>query len=585
MKKQSTWIFLLLIFIFCLAGCTRGKTISSPLGLGKTSENTAGTDESKLSAAYFYLESRIHAQNDELPQAIVSLEKAIKRDPDSAFLKRDLIGFYIEQKKEDQALALAQTLADQYPENVDTLLLLVRLMKKTDSKTQLPGLLKKILTLDPGNKETYLRLGQIYMDNGNLPEALDLFTRMAKQFPDYYVAQFYLGETHLLLNNHDPAEAAFLKTIELEPELVEPRFRLIEIYEKQKKKAYKDKILESYEKILEIEPENDRAVLEMALFQYKNNQKAEASQLFLELGRQAVENSRIVMAAVDTFITDKRYTDAVIVFSQMLKADPENANFNFFTGMAYEAVENFNQAIAHYLKVTPEHPQYKKTLLSIAFLYRDMEKPEQAIRLLEQHHDKNPKDIDILSYLASFYEDQAQYDKTIEILEKGLRDAPDNPTLLFRLGAVQDKADLKDQSIQTMKTLIEIDPENASALNYLGYTYADMGIHLEEALALISRALEQKPEDSYITDSMGWVYYQMKDYEKAIHYLEKAARLSNFETIIAGHLADAYVKAGQMDTALAMYKKALTNAKKEDDDLTLEIKEKIKGLEKNPHEK
>ncbi|MBA3011792.1 MAG: tetratricopeptide repeat protein, partial [Desulfobacula sp.] len=116
-------------------------------------------------------------------------------------------------------------------------------------------------------------------------------------------------------------------------------------------------------------------------------------------------------------------------------------------------------------------------------------------------------------------------------------------------------------------------------------TYADMGIHLEEALALISRALEQKPEDSYITDSMGWVYYQMKDYEKAIHYLEKAARLSNFETIIAGHLADAYVKAGQMDKALAMYKKALTNAKKEDDDLTLEIKEKIKGLEKNPHEK
>ncbi|MCP4721571.1 MAG: tetratricopeptide repeat protein [Desulfobacteraceae bacterium] len=550
-----------------------------------TATDDTALEKSQLPATYFYLESRRHAQKDEIPQAIASLEKAIEKDPDSAFLKRDLIRFYLKQKQKDQALILAQTLVDQDPENIDNLLLLVRLIKKPDQENQLPGLFKKIITLDPKNKETYLRLGKIYMENQNFQDALDLFSRMAEQLPDYYVAYFYLGEAHLLMNNNALAKEAFLKTIELEPDLVEPRFRLIEIYEKQGKKTSKKKILESYEKILEIEPENDRAVLEMALFHYKNNQKDKASDLFRELGIEAKEDSRLVMVAVDTFISEKRYKDAVIVFSQMLKTNQDNANLNFFAGMAYEAMEDFETAIKHYLKVTPEHPQYKKTLLSVAFLYRDLGKPGQAIKILEQQHKKDSKDIDIISFLASFYEDQTQYNKAITILEDGLEKAPANTTLLFRLGTIQDKAGLKDQSIQTMKAVIQTDPDNASALNYLGYTYADMGIKLDEALDLISRALKQKPEDGYITDSMGWVYYKKQDYEKAVHYLERAAQLSDFETIIASHLADAYVKIGQLKKALTTYKKALENDKNEDKNLTRELEEKIKDLEKKLNEK
>lgn len=574
MKKQSIWIFLFFTSILSISGCIQGKMIP-PQGL----ENTA-MEESQLTATYFYLESRIHAQNNEIPQAIASLEKAIERDAGSAFLKRDLIGFYLEQNKNDQALQLAKNLVEQDPENVDNLLLLVRLIKKPDQAPQLPDLLKRILTLDPENKETYLRLGKIFMENENLPEALDLFSRMTEQLPDYYVAHFYLGEAHFLMNHLDLAEAAFLKTIALEPELVEPRFRLIEIYEKKGGKTRKKRILESYEKILEIEPENDRAILEKALFHYKNNQKKKASALFTELGNETRENPRLVMAAVETFISEKRYQDAVIVFSQMIKADPDNANLNFFTGMAYEAIEDKKTAIKHYLKVTPEHPQYKKTLLSIAFLYRDLGQPRQAIQLLEKQNKQDPKDIDIISFLASFYEDQAQNDKAMAVIKNGLEKVPDNTTLLFRLGTVQDKAGLKDQSIQTMKTLIQIDPDNASALNYLGYTYADMGIKLDLALDLISRALEQKPGDGYITDSMGWVYFQKQDYEKAVHYLEQAAQLSNFESIIADHLADAYVKAGQLTEGLATYKKALANVKKENIDLSKKLKKKIKDLKK-----
>jgi tetratricopeptide (TPR) repeat protein len=579
MKKQSIWILLCITSILSVSGCVQDKVIVPQ------SPGDIALEESQLPATYFYLESRIHAQNDEIPQAITSLEKAIERDTESAFLKRDLIRFYLEQKKDDQALFLAETLVDQDPENVDNLLLLVRLIKTPDQATRLPALLKQILALDPGNKETYLRLGKIFMDNENLPEALDLFSRMAEQLPDYYVAHFYLGETHFLMNHLDLAEHSFLKTIDLEPELVEPRFRLIEIYAQQGGKNQKKRILDAYEKILEIEPENDRAILETALFYYKNNQKKRAAAMFLELGTEARENSRLVMAAVDTFIAEKRYQDAVIVFSQMIKADPDNANLNFFTGMAYEAIDDKKTAIQYYLKVTPEHPQYKKTLLSTAFLYRDLGQPRRAVEILENQYRQDPQDIDIISFLASFYEDQGQNDKAVTIIKEGLEKAPENTTLLFRLGTLQDKDGLKEQSIQTMTTLIQIDPDNASALNYLGYTYADLGINLDQALDLVSRALKKKPGDGYITDSMGWVYFKLQDYEKAVFYLEQAAQLSNFESIIADHLADAYVMAGQLAQGLATYKKALANVKPEETDLAKKLEKKIIDLEKRLDEK
>jgi Tfp pilus assembly protein PilF len=108
-----------------------------------------------------------------------------------------------------------------------------------------------------------------------------------------------------------------------------------------------------------------------------------------------------------------------------------------------------------------------------------------------------------------------------------------------------------------------------------------MGIHLDQALELVQRALEIRPEDGYIMDSMGWVYYKKQAYDKAVFYLEKAVELSNYETVIAAHLADAYLKTGERKKAVAMYKKALENARQDQKKEIREIEEKLKKLE-NP---
>lgn len=577
MKKNIICALFLLTLTAAFAGCVQSP---SPQGSGSTEGSSYGADNQDLTAEYFYLKSRLYTNKGQMDLAAAALETAIEKDGSSSFLKRELIRLYHRQKRVDEATRMATKLVQQDPDNVDNLMLLVQLKKGDENKEALSDLLKQILKLDPENKETYLRLGKIHMDSQNFDNALDLFTRMTKVFPDYYVAHFYLGEALLMTDKEVQAEAEFLKTIELEPELVEPRFRLIAIYQKKNPKKNQDKIIATYEKILEIEPENDRALLEMALFHYKSNDLKKSEPLFAQLSQKAKESARLVMTAVDTFITKRRYNDAIIVFSQLRKSDPGNTNLNFFLGMAHEALEDTDKAIEYYLKVTPDHPQYKKTILSIAFLYRDINKDQEALRFLEQHHKQSPADIDIISYLASFYEEQNRYADAMTLLQKGLKNNPENTILLFKLGAIQDKAGLRQDSINTMKSVIRIDPENASALNYLGYTYAEMGIFLDEAQDLVKRALEIKPEDSYITDSLGWIYFQQQDYDKAIFYLEKAAEISKFETIIAAHLADAYVKAGHINKAIAVYKKAIANAKKDQTDLIREIKEKIQALEK-----
>jgi len=105
--------------------------------------------------------------------------------------------------------------------------------------------------------------------------------------------------------------------------------------------------------------------------------------------------------------------------------------------------------------------------------------------------------------------------------------------------------------------VIELAPENASALNYLGYTYADMGIHLEEAEALIKEALKHKPDDGYITDSLGWVYFKMGRYEEALEYLQRAVALTPDDPIIMEHLGDAYAKLNDLDNAVKYYNRSL----------------------------
>ncbi len=104
-------------------------------------------------------------------------------------------------------------------------------------------------------------------------------------------------------------------------------------------------------------------------------------------------------------------------------------------------------------------------------------------------------------------------------------------------------------------------------MNYLGYAWADQGIHLDEALDLVQKAAASQPNDGYISDSLGWVFYRKGDYAQSLPHLEKAIELLPYDSTVNDHLGDAYWQVGRKREAKFQWQRA-KNFSKDDVEIT-----------------
>ena len=158
--------------------------------------------------------------------------------------------------------------------------------------------------------------------------------------------------------------------------------------------------------------------------------------------------------------------------------------------------------------------------------------------------------------------------------------APGNQRLHFRLGVVLDRMGERHDSISHMEKVIELDPDDATALNYLGYTLAEMGVRLEEAEEFIRRALELKPGDGYFTDSLGWVYFKMGRHKEALQWIQRALESLPDDPLITEHLGDTYAALGRWKEAKQAYERALRLGHENPDQLETKLEESRKKANK-----
>ena len=154
---------------------------------------------------------------------------------------------------------------------------------------------------------------------------------------------------------------------------------------------------------------------------------------------------------------------------------------------------------------------------------------------------------------------------------------PEKPNWLifyFR-GICYERAKQWDKAEADLKKALELFPEQPHVLNYLGYSWVDQGMNLDEGMKMIRRAVEQRPDDGYIVDSLGWAYYRLGNYEEAVKHLERAVELKPEDPTINDHLGDAYWKVGRNLEARFQWSHA-RDLKPEPDELK-KIEEKLKS--------
>src|SRR5207245_9651440 len=135
----------------------------------------------------------------------------------------------------------------------------------------------------------------------------------------------------------------------------------------------------------------------------------------------------------------------------------------------------------------------------------------------------------------------SRQEEAVAVFREGLQRNPESADLHFNLGTAYDKMGRFDELVHEMEEAIRLDPKHADALNYLGYTYAERDMRLEEAVALIQRALAVKPQNGYYLDSLAWAYFKMGRFQEALAEMKRAVEVVPDDPVFYEHLGEIYL--------------------------------------------
>ena len=262
------------------------------------------------------------------------------------------------------------------------------------------------------------------------------------------------------------------------------------------------------------------------------------------------------------YIENGEYEKGVGELEKVKDRDPQSIQVRVKLATALIRLEKTDEAIVLLKEAKEIDPQNLDVSLALIFVYSylrdDAQLEEEYEHFLKKAHELKPKDIGISEYLAQFYFYKKNPQEAIKIYEKILQTNPDYISALFWLGYLYDDVGQRQAAIRTWKKGLEIDSSYAPILNSLGYIYAQEGVKLNEAEAMLKKALQKEPDNGAYLDSLGWIYFKKGDYKKAEKYLTEAISYVK-DPEIYEHLGDFFVKMGDLDKGIGYYQEGLSH--------------------------
>lgn len=469
-------------------------------------------------AYYYFLLSQVFTDN--ATDVEKNLKKALELSKDSLFLRKLLLAFYLQNNKLDEAENFGESLYKKNPYDRELVFLMSKLYLQQERPNRAMGVLEKYMEKNPRDDEILSFLISLYLQQKEWDLALAKLDALSKRHPDAYAIWLFKARIYREKKDQALAKNSYLKALELAPSNRALLVETLRYFESISSFEDIERILQDY---LVKNPE-DKDFLRLLLGYYLEQKSWEKSEKLL-----------------------KEYLDKN-------KDQPE---FLFYLGLTLEYKNKFDEALKIYAEIpagSPWHLEAQKRSFDL-FKKRDL---KLAKKFLDDLRAKGLDEKSYFVFLAHAYEDIDECEIGVEIALEGLKKYQDDPDLSLALASNYACLEDYQKVLDVVSPLLKKFPEDAYILNFVGYSLVELGREFERAESLLLKAEKIKPNDPYIEDSLGWLYFKKGDLEKAKVYLEKAFKNAQTdEPVIWEHLGDLYLKIEKKKEACELYKKAL----------------------------
>jgi Flp pilus assembly protein TadD len=557
-------------------------------------------------AEMYWKAQRVH-------EAVTEAQDLLKRDPNDLQTRRLLGRIYLRSLGDLSSTAQSEMAAraiEQYkevyrldPTDSESALWLARLYRLRNEHDKAEDVLRSLLKQDPENEAAVEQLTQLLLDEGKSADAVLLLESITSRTPSPALLDL-LGDAYTQTHDLAKAEAAYRKATELDPSELSHTRGLGQTLLAEEKFA---DALSVYQKLADLMPDDSDVYLRLAQIYRELHQLDHAEENLLKARQYAPGSLEVMYNEAMLYEAQGRYEDAVRVLSDavtglksqstvlpsrrrslailyqqlgQLYRDMQNFQAAIYTFEelgrlgeeedrrsrmlimdTYRAAKDLPKALQAGKDAVAKYPSDPGLRTSNALLLGENGQTDEAVKVLRSQLTRSEADRDIYLNIAQVYERGRRYKEAEEAgqVAEAIPGQPrDNEMVWFLLGAIYERQKFYDRAETEFKKALDVNPRNAPVLNYYGYMLGDLGIRLDEAEALVQRALKEEPRSGAYLDSLGWIYFRENKLAEAEATLRKAVQRESHDATIRSHLADVYSKSGHTDLAAIEWEKSLT---------------------------
>lgn len=258
-----------------------------------------------------------------------------------------------------------------------------------------------------------------------------------------------------------------------------------------------------------------------------------------------------VLYGIGSALSVEKGTDELgIIYLQLARfLDPKSELVIMALGDVLQGDGQLERSMAMFKLIPKDSPLHRAAKMQISVALDALGRSDEAAQTLRRLVAADPKDFEALTSLGTIDRDNKKFADAADMYTKALAaidpQDPRNWLLLYYRGVSYERLNDWPKAEADFQQSLKLSPDQPQVMNYLGYSLVDKGIDLQRGTDLIKKAVQLKPDDGFIVDSLGWAYFKAGRYDDAVGQLERAIALNPVDSTINDHLGDAYWKAGR----------------------------------------